>query len=545
MATMKSSLNWPWRRSATAKPATRPPRRAQPPGATVFLIVAVCFAGLAGMVMGLGSFPLTILIVGIIVAPAVLLMPATGLISLLLILSVVVAGCLEYFLRVSQAHWIPSLLLAAMLVRVPLDALRPAPLVQGSSRISLIGLLIGTFIAIVFAAALVNLAPVMQSLVGLKHYIFPLALVAAVAQSRIGRQYWLALLKGVPWLMLLQMPVCIYQYVFVEKAHAATTMRAGAISWDAVVGTFGGNPDGGGASGALALFLCFGLVAVMALRRSAEISAALARASYVAIAVSMLLAEIKVVIVFLPLAILVYQRKRILKSFFSASIWALGTGLFVLTLFSAYNLIHWQIASDKPLDIEGMFSYVFKAEEDSRMYNDMTGEVSRGGALLLWADEQTSAGASPSEALVGNGPASSKYSSLYGNGTAASRHAFTLTTSAITMMLWDIGLLGVLVFLGIAGVAFLRGLALSEAFESDPAMLAVSESVLVALALVGAGLFYNNDGVNQPAVQVLLALCIGLVLVLDRQCLPQKSAVDPAGPRHDVRATAQAPVSAS
>lgn len=486
------------------------------------LIAVLGFAVLSGMVMALGSIQLAILIVGIIIAPVVLLMPSTTLIASLLLLSTVIAGCLQYFLRVDQAHWLPAMLLAAMLARIPLDALRGSHAGQRLEGFTLLGSLILVFAAVVFVAALVNLSSVMQSLVGFKHYIFPLALIAAVVQAGAQREFWLQLWRAVPWLMLLQFPACLYQYLFVEKSRGSELVATG-ISWDAVVGTFGGNPDGGGASGVLALFLCFGLIAVLALRRAGLTSPGLAWWAFVAIAASMLLAEVKVVIVFLPLAVLVYQRKRVLKSALSAIAWSVATMAFVIALLMAYSVLHWQSKHSRPYEIEDTFNYVFKAESDARFYNRLTGEVSRGGALLLWSDENLVRNISV-QTLIGNGPASSKVSTLFGQGSAARKYQFSLITSAASMMLWDLGLLGMLCFTSIVGVAFWRAISLCSQLKADPQSVAVAESVAAALVLIMAGLFYNNDAVNHPAVQSLLALSLGLVINMQRQINAAKRA---------------------
>ena len=523
-----------WRQGAAGgSPSLAPSRRGKSWAGIWVMLLVLPLALLAGLVAGTGSKTFFVLVLGMVLAPWVLLMPSTWLLALLLAMATVGAGCLQYFGRISQAHWIPTLLLAVMMLRIPFDALRARSGGDEPVRIGGLSAVLMAFVLVFLASAAINLVAPMQFLVGLRHYVFPLALAVAVVQARADPRFWAGVLRGIPWLMLLQVPLCAYQYLFVERSRSEQAFGAVGISWDAVVGSFGGNPEGGGASGALALFLSFGVAATLVLRRSGLIGRALAAASLLACALCALMAEIKVLVVFLPLALLLVNRQRIFSSPVSLLGWVLSTALLTVVLLQAYNFIHYAKRSGgQSATVAESLSTSIKAERDPRFFNPLTGEVSRGGAVLLWSDYNLGSALSP-YSLVGWGPAASKISTLFGVGSAAKGRRFTLTTSTGSQMLWDLGLLGLGLFFAVGGFTVRQGLqqarrwaALPAAGGAPPVQWAVAEVAALGAWLCMAGVFYNGDAINNPAVQVLLALCVGWVLWLHRQpsAAPARSA---------------------
>lgn len=511
----------PWRHKAppSGGPSSQPfVHRSRPGSSPVKLglpIFMMVLAVICGLVMALGSIQYAILIVALIVAPLVLLMQSTTLIALLLTVSMIVAGCLQYFARVDQAHWLPFLILAVMLARIPLDAMRASKPGARSRGFSVLGFLIVAFVLVVIASALVNKSPPMQALVGVKQYLFPLALTAAVAQAGATRDYWLKVWRSIPWLLIFQLPLCLYQYLFVEKG-SSTAFGATGIAWDSVVGSFGGNPEGGGASGALALFLCFGIATNFALLRSKQISARLAWVSSAAAMASIFLAEVKVVVIFLPLALLIFNRAKVLKSVVSALTWLLATLAFVIGLLLVYQVLHYNNKSTRTKSLAEIFEFATKAEQDVNTYNRETGELSRTGALKTWGQENLGRGR-VIESVVGYGPAASKgFSSMFGQGSVARKYVFQLQTSSASTVLWDLGVVGGGLVAAMFVLAFARSLRLANRLANDPPLAAIAESCAVALALTGSGYLYNNASVNVSSVQLLASLSMGMVFVLSR-----------------------------
>ena len=509
-------LSTRFRRKASVAAPRSMAMKAKPKTKWVLPLVMVALAILCGMIMALGAVQYAILVVALICAPVVMLMPSTGLISLLLVVSTVVAGSLEYFGRVHQAHWIPALIMAAMLARIPLDAFKASLAAKpGSSGPSALALLLWIFVVVFVISGLVNLSPPMQVLVGVKQYIFPLALVAAVAQAGAARRYWLKIWRWIPWLVVIQLPLCLYQYIFVEKGSAAKFGAAG-ISWDAVVGSFGGNPEGGGASGALAIFLCFGFVTTLALRRTKQISSLLAWVAAGSALISIFIAEVKVVVVFLPIVMLIYHRAKIKKSAVSAIAWVMGAVVFVVAVLFAYDTLHYSGGSSKAFSLLDTFQFSTRAEQDVDLFNKQTGELSRTGALKVWVTHAIKYG-SAQESILGYGPAASKsYSSLFGQGEIARKLPYQLQTSTASALLWDLGLMGFVSYLLVFALGFYKALGLAKAMNRDAPLVVIAETSAIALFLTGAGLFYNNSSLSVASVQLLASLAFGMILILPR-----------------------------
>lgn len=502
------------RRTAGREIAGYPATRASVPSAGRFGLIALLAVTAVAFGLGAstGSMPIFMLLTGALFVPVVLTVSSTWLVSIQLLLVTVIAGSLEYFAKLQQANWLPTLIFMALLLRVVTEMFASSARSKNTSfQLKPLSAALFVYVGLVAASAAINAAPVMQGLVGMRHYMFPLSLTAVVALAAIPESFWVRTWKWVPWLLIIQFPVCLYQSLFVARSREQKFGAVG-ISWDAVVGTFGGNSDAGGASGALALFLCFGIVSTLALRRAGQLSQRLAVAAYLSAIGSMLLAEVKVVAVFLPLAFLILNRQAILRSGVKAMVWLIATAFFIGGLLVAYNLIFWQGKTTKGRGIDETLDYVLKAEKDPRFINRVTGEVSRYGAILKWSDENL-ARADISQALLGSGPAASKISSLFGYGTAARKHSFQLTTSTLSTALWDIGLLGVAGYFAIMACAFYSLCRrASELRGTRPAIGAVLDSAAVGLGLIAAGTAYNSDALNHPAVQTLFALAAGLAL---------------------------------
>ena len=184
----------------------------------------------------------------------------------------------------------------------------------------------------------------------------------------------------------------------------------------------------GGASGALALFLAFGIAVTALLRSQGRISAWMAAITWGAAALSAVMAEIKVLIVFLPLALLLVNRARLLRSPVRLLAWDAGDRSHSLALLSAYSWLHYQARGGASGgSVLGEVERMTQSERDVRFYNPLTGEVSRVGALVLWGDAHWGRDFGV-KTLVGWGPAASKSSTLFGAGPAAKGKRYTLTT---------------------------------------------------------------------------------------------------------------------
>jgi hypothetical protein len=107
------------------------------------------------------------------------------------------------------------------------------------------------------------------------------------------------------WVVLVQVPVVLYQHFFV----------ASATTFDSIVGTFGGTPGFGGNSAIMVLFTVLAM-GYGAARWQAGLMSGKAMWAFQAIGFAIiLLGEVKAAFIWLPLVLAWVLRRRILRSF--------------------------------------------------------------------------------------------------------------------------------------------------------------------------------------------------------------------------------------
>jgi hypothetical protein len=477
-------------------------------GMTVIIAAGVLMAVSSGLVAVTGVPRHAALMAGAILMPFVLLAPIRQILAAMLLTGFLAAGMMEYFLRFEQMHWIVAFLFAALLARLPM-LLLSSPVLPRSWAVNPIVVCLFCYYSAVLIAIGINMPPLLQTVAGVKQYAIPLGLLAVVACTRLP-WFWVSVWRTIPVLMILQMPVALLQHVlFVKEIYRPSGMQ---VTWDAVVGTFGGNPEGGGASGALALFLCFGTIVTVALMRARLVSRRLAWCAWMSALMVMVLAEIKVLIFLMPIAFLIYNRRRLFRSPLSMFAWCGLSAVFIAGLLLTYSVVHWRTAGQNYETPEQIFAFLVRDEGSVDAQNRFTGEVSRIGALFLWWRHNVQAG-DVSATLFGHGPAASKVSLTFGYGQAAKLYPFNLNTSSLSALLWDLGIAGALTFIGVLATAAHAGFTTARRYAGqDPAQQAIFETCAIGALLLIITLPYNLDAIETTAIQMLLAVIVGLAL---------------------------------
>jgi uncharacterized membrane protein len=463
----------------------------------------LCFAAFCGMTIPIAGFLVPILIGVLAVCVAVLAMSPLAIIWLMLVLVFLVVGQLTFFLGIKSAFWVPYLLLLLILIKVLMEQLRFKDRVEtplGSSTTSVLIILSCLFFCM---SALANKTDYTSIFVAAKNYIFPwflsMLVVFTVQRTDDLRRIW----KFMLWVVVLQLPFAMPQRFYFAKHNGA--------SWDAVVGTFGGNFLRGGASGGMAIFLVFGIVLAASLFRRKQIGWKMLVGVVVAGLATVALAEVKIFFILMPLSFVLLFRKSILLH----PIRAIGVGMLGALLLGLVLVVYQQTYSEKIREtrtLEGLVGYIFKAESNPYFFNPQTRELSRIGAILMWERYNN---ANDTRFYIGYGPAASRESQTLGTGVAARKFPFTLTTSTASTMLWDVGLIGY----GLMLVTLLAGgiTAFRLARHVPPLEAAALDSIGVMLLLNLPLSWYNRDLIDTPATQILFAFWIGYLLLCRKQ----------------------------
>lgn len=474
----------------------------------VMLLVLLAGAGLVGVVIALGSMPLTLLAAGAVGGLLLLFVPTPQLVALQLALSLVIAGAAMYYLNIAQAHWLPYALSLWIWLKLPMDRLARLQPVTGPkptmSRLVMLGL---AWLLLSLLGAVINQTPLITFLVGARSQLFIWSLAFAVAAGVLApdaqRRVWLALLAAAA----VQLPFAAQQHFFQFGASG---------SWDSVVGTFGGDPEGGGSSGAMVIYLSIALGITVALWQRGQLGRWPAAATAAAILLAVGLAEVKAFFAFAPLMLGLV----LLRELRSRPVFAIGSVVIsaaaLVAVFAYYQQAYFNdgVRGAGRADSTDYLRYIASADSQLNLINRRTGEVSRLGAPLLWATETAREG--PVRQLFGFGLRASRTGGVLGAGEAARHYAFSLTTSAVTVLLWETGLVGLALFGAILLTTALTARRLSRHAAVPAFHRAALESIPPAMAVLALSSLYNDAVVNHYTIQTLLAFLVGHVLYWQR-----------------------------
>jgi hypothetical protein len=475
----------------------------------VAVLVPLLLATLVGLVIGLGSTALTLGTVAMVAGLALLFVPTFAIVYVLLGLAIAGAGTLMYYAGVSQAHWLPYALSLFLWFKLPLDSLAKVPerhQAHGASAgLPMLGyLLIGLFV-VMLCSALVNGTSLPSALVGARNYVYIWSIAFVVAAGSLTPAQ---LRTTICWLLAL----VVLQLPFAAQQHFVAFGQTG--NWDAIVGTFGGNPNGGGGgSGYMVLFLCFGLALAAALWKHGQLRGGVASLVILATTAATMLAETKAFFIFAPVALAVIMLSELRRRpALALSMMAVGGALLAATLvFYKYAYFDSSATAKRDASLADYFEYTISADSKTKdMINPETGEVSRMGAPLIWLHEGGVGG--PHGWWVGYGPRASNTSQLLGKGEAAKHFSFNLTTSSLTTLLWDVGVLGLGLFVSVLVAGAVGAWRLSR-LDSIPVFHRASLEAMVGVFSVAlASLLYNSALIDGCAIQAFMAFAVGYVM---------------------------------
>lgn len=454
---------------------------------------------LVGAVVALGSKPLTVLLVGLLVfIPLLLFVSTKNMLPAMFVFVFLVQGAAHSFLHLRMATWLASGLGGMFLARSFLElsnfsksaqAGRPAP---GGGAIILAASL---YLSFFFFSMALGQATVAQIISSLRFCVPMLGVLFALywfEWSELAlRRLWLLIAA----IALLQVPVVAYQHFFMIQV----------LSWDGVVGTFGV-----GMSAMLVLFTLSSMLYFLARWSRGLTPSWLAAAVFCAGMLTILLGEVKAVVLWIPMGVFLVMRRRLLKNVFAF----LGFGLFVVAFvagtFTAYQALYWGEHGSKGDTIEEKFNSTSGYILDPNGLNYTTGEVSRGASLMLWYRDPVPTAL---ERLIGYGPGASSTSQGTGKGVVARRYrTLEINATALAALLWDVGVLGTLSFLALFCIGIAAGLRYVRRGCGSPVQQAMVDTSTVVLALLATTLVYNRTLVDEPTVQLLFYFCLGCIV---------------------------------
>lgn len=477
------------------------------------LLAALLIAMLCGVVVSLGVPLLSFALIGGIIAAFMLLLSADNMLYVLAISVTLVIGQLMYFAGINQALWLPYGL--GLLLFFQLPGAYEARLRAGTAAqpVPFIGWFYVFMLSIVLSVV-INLPNPLQVVVGSKNLIalwsvYLIIALGAVHQERVEKLFsWLFPLA------MLQLPFVLYQYFIVAAGRSNRGGRYG-VSWDAIVGSFGGDPNSGGASGVMAFFLAAAMLLAFTFLRAGLIRQWAVAAIVGVAAFCIGLAEVKVIVVLLPIGMAVIMLPEMLKRPLMALVSMVLVLAAMLALLYLYDDLHYATAGYGAKSLGDLLDSAFGYSLDPDYVNLETGELGRVAALVLWWRDGFLA--DPVHGLFGYGPGASRSVSNFAVGEVAAKYPFYIDRSAACQLLWDIGLcgfLGMTLFLLSAAKTAYQLANKCNMPSNTKAFLQFSSAVLVLQILM---LPYGRDLLEVPAQTFFMFVVGGYVALVQRK----------------------------
>lgn len=464
----------------------------------LLLLTPVVIVG--GFLVSLGNKLLDVMLLGIVGGGFLLFLPLRLLMILLIVTTLLIAGTAEYFGHFSQAQWIPFLMAFAYFIRLPLEMLNSGRRGSGAAdRAPALYWLIAAYLVLILLAAAANQAPIMQTVVGAKSYMFFWSVMFLVLASDITPKQLDDFWKAVVIVAAAQLPFVLYQHFVIMKTRVAM------YAFDAVVGTFGGDPKGGGSSATLSLYMLVAALYATALYRERLLARRLWVACLGFCLLVVALGETKVMFVLVPPAFAIVYWDRIKRSFGALVGFSAAMVLVVGALLAVYQFAYWDdsLRSRGMLDgVEKSISYVVDPHNMTRE----SGEVGRGAALnLWWQDRSTDA----LRRTIGYGPGASRATSNVSVGEVAKRYQpYAIDANAAAALLWDTGVIGLLLFSAILVSGALLAYRVADRVPVGSLQRAGLRTATAVLFCLFITIPYNRSVVDQAAVQLLMVFCL-------------------------------------
>lgn len=347
-----------------------------------------------------------------------------------------------------------------------------------------------------------------ELITGFKRYFQVFGLIFAFAWISLKKNdllHWKKLLLVVA---IIQLPFAIYQLlVYVPMREGFRDAIVGLVPIDVVAGTFGATLYGGGSNAEMATFLLLCFAFLVARRREQILSTRKLIAFATLLLPPIFLGETKIIVIILPIIFLVLYRKEILLKPHKAFIGLVATCL--LTVGAGYSYLSLTERNFEE-EVEGTLEYNFYDQGYG------TYALNRTTALTFWAERQSSHG--PASAIIGNGLGSSHDPTSGHIATIYSGYGVGLT--AASTLLWDLGAIGLALFLSILIAAWFCAKKIGE-HASEAWIRADIQGIQVALVVFAFYSIYRVTLLETLSFQIIYALTLGYLAWIHRYQMAQ------------------------
>ncbi len=477
-----------------------------PGGGLLALLALVIIAPLLGLIAGTGN-TLIIVFLGLIVGTVLISASPAGLLWISLIGGLVVSGLLELYLPNMQIlRWA----FAGAAILLPLAAILKNILTQPSSMDAMPSLFYWcvAFIVVAFLSTLLNWHGIGQAIFGWKSYFQAWGLLIGLALLGTTLPMLNKMHKIFLSIALLQVPLALQQFfVLVPKREG---LQHGIVPVDIVVGTFGGSLMGGGANAALAVFQVFISGVLLSLWRNGAIPRFWTFVLVSILLVPIFINESKISVLYLILVFFIVFRSEIIGRpvrfiAMSGLISAMAAGLVI-----SYSMLH---ESSKDKSPEALVEHVIEQNTQEGVGYGIY-SLNRFTALRFWAEERDRYGIA--NLLIGHGLGESRdeRTLLELSHTMASSRYFGMGIglTAVTSLLWDVGIIGLFAILAMFVSAFRLAGKLARHHAASPLKRGLYQGIQAGVAILVLSLAHKNFFVYQLEFQTFVLFIMGFLV---------------------------------
>ncbi len=469
-------------------------------------VLMVFLSLIAGFVSATGNMTFVAMFVGVVLA-MLLAASKKALFWFVLIGGIVFVGLSQlYFPAGKYIRYVIPLAVFGLLFHALLSKSNSVTSQQSPLSLPIIRWALA-FVLFTLISTIINWSGVGSAVLGLKGYfqVWGLLFVFLLLQWRPG--FIDSLPKAILLIAFVQLPFVLHQYIFLVPKRIG--IDPNIIPVDIVAGTFGASMMGGGANAALAAFLFVVVACVVGMWKRGVVS------TFVMIVVSgillipVFLNEAKVSVVYLVLVFIVLFFKDIAKAPMRFILVSGFAFVLLVGMVSTLVALHpdKRISSWQDLVMLSVERQLASAEERKGQY----GELSRWTALTFWAQEHSDKYFV--EAVVGHGAGASR-DQLHGldiadtlaeNNYSGLRIGYT----AVAAVLWDTGLVGLVLVLGLFLAAFRTAGHLAKLHEATPWRAGVFDGLRAGIAILTFSLAHKDFFAYQIPFQTFLIVVFG------------------------------------
>ena len=357
-------------------------------------------------------------------------------------------------------------------------------------------------------STLVNMPGPAQIIFGLRDYFGVLSLIIALGIGLVDRKFiekvWMFLI----WMVPVQIPVVIYQRFFVASK------RVSASPWDAVVGLFGGDPEGGGGSGIMAIFVIVMSLLAFVRWRNGRMGLPFFLLVFLSALGCIAMAEVKLSFALIPLSVAIMFWREFLKKPARGLLALIMMSIVVFGIITLYKM-QFSHNATRSQSVSEYLERSIKNSVDDNFVNMQTGEMGRIASLRFWEAEHGMH--DPLTYFFGHGIGSTK-SGGWVTGDAAAKYGarFRIDRNTASVFLWDAGLYGLLCMIALFTSAAFMAFRMARNFSLDTEARILMPVMGTASVIFLMEFPYHTSIANVPQSQLLVALVVGYVISASR-----------------------------